>query len=284
MPTVNSISTTNTSAKISRANLHRANNSVVNRANSIVNQTNVRERLNNYAAERENFNAEFDATMSSLRASADRLRAFQNRDDDGGALTTLGGFATAEIPPEERDKIRVFQQSQLYNPQDFQNAQPAERFNRFAERYLVAERNDTAQNLNATRDENTNAALSNVRDFVNTFNNAVDYFNENRGVSDRMNALASNFGNEANLSALDDVGISVNENGRLRVDESKFADALNEDSANVNALLGQNGLAGRLDRNINLANSQRENLFPTAAEYTGNDPTQSLYSAQGRTI
>ena len=119
---------------------------------------------------------------------------------------------------------------------------------------------------------------------MNTFNSTVDYLNENRGVSNRMNALATNFGDNDNLTqSLDSVGISVNEGGKLRVNEDRLADALSEDSSNVNAVLGQKGLAGRLNRNVDLAKSQRENLFPTVTDYAGGkreEPTESLYTAK----
>ena len=99
-----------------------------------------------------------------------------------------------------------------------------------------------------------------------------------------MNVLAENFGdNETLTQSLDAVGISVNESGKLRVNENKLADALDENSSNVNAVLGQNGLAGQMSRNVDLANSQRENLFPTVTDYAGDkrdEPTESLYAAQ----
>ena len=82
--------------------------------------------------------------------------------------------------------------------------------------------------------------------------------------------------------SLNDVGI-VNDNGRLRVNESRLAEALNRNSADVANALGQNGLAGRLDRSVELANSQRDNLFPSVADYLNdrrNEPTESLYAAQ----
>lgn len=311
MPTVDSITrqvelTTNISSKIFRTNLKQSNDSVlikapIDSATNLVNselarKQEINERLEDYTRELENFNARFEARMSSLQASSDKLKdSFQNRDEEdkpSGVLSRLGDFATFKIPPEESDNIREFQKEQRAESRRHNEIiSPAENFNRFAERYLVAETqltNEVNQNLNATRDENISAELSNVRDFVDTFNNAVDYFNANRGLSERMNALAANFGDNQNLvSSLNAVGIAVNEDGRLSVDEEKLADALNENSSDVNAALGQNGLAGRLDRNINLANSQRENLFPNVTEYTGTariDTTQALYSAQGNLV
>lgn len=160
---------------------------------------------------------------------------------------------------------------------------------RFAQQYLVAEetaqRNETdaVQRLTLTRDENANAALSNVRNLVARFNDAVNYFNENRGLSNRMSALAGTFDNAGRFAeSLNAVGISV-DNGRLTVNESRLADALNRNSSDVQNALGRNGLAGQLDRSLELADAQRDNLFPTVADYLNDrrtEPTESLYAAQ----
>ncbi|MBR4383222.1 MAG: hypothetical protein IKP64_06650 [Selenomonadaceae bacterium] len=251
-------------------------------------RSNVSEKLGNYEEERENFNSEFDENMSSLKKSADRLEInLQDKDD---ALSTLKNVADSEIPPEEvadenflrEDTEQVADDEQIQAAQNYE-MRPVERFENFVAEYLTAETSNVAETIqtpNATRD-----ALSDVRNFVNTFNSTVDYLNENRVVSGRMNALATNFGdNEILTQSLDSVGISVNEGGKLRVNEDRLADALSENSSNVTAVLGQNGLAGRMSRNVDLANFQRENLFPTFTDYAAGDkrdePTESLYAAQ----
>ena len=145
----------------------------------------------------------------------------------------------------------------------------------FARQYLVAENN---QNLNVTRNDDTGSALSNVRNLVDRFNDTVSYFNENRSVSDRMSALASSFNDTENLAgSLNSVGITLTEGGTLTINESRLSDALSQNSSGVNELLG------RLDRTVELANSQRDNLFPSVTDYVSNrrdEPTESLYAAQ----
>ena len=72
----------------------------------------------------------------------------------------------------------------------------------------------------------------------------------------------------------------------MSVDENELTSALENNSENVNAVLGNEGLAGRLDKTVNLANYQGENLFPTIDEYTGEEKIESweqLYSAQTMT-
>ena len=142
-----------------------------------------------------------------------------------------------------------------------------EQLERFAERYLTNENverqnqnaaqiQNVVQNLNLTRDENSNAALANVRNLVNRVDAAVNYFNQNRDVSDRMNALAANF-------------------NRLREDIQNLNGEENSEAVNR--------IAERLNRSVELANSQRENLFTNVAAYVNQEriePTESLYALQ----
>ena len=226
-------------------------------------------------------------------ARADRMAEVnleRMRDDIQEQTSGTERFANAV-----RERIQDGVQSQREQTEQFaadtrQRVQSArEQTERFAQQYLIAEnsarqnQNDAVENLNSTRQENSNAALSNVRNLVDRFNDAVSYFNENRDISGRMSALAVNFSDRENFAGLNAVGITVDDNGRLRVNETRLNDALNENSANVNELLGQNGLAGRLDRNVELANSQRDNLYPNVADYVNEEkiePTESLYALQ----
>lgn len=280
-------------------------------------RSNLTEQLGNYAEERENFTAEFDRTISSLRESADRLNeTTQSREDEQLATRrraqetehdrreSAERFAEAarerlqdseqirqaraeEMAAATIDRVRddIAEQSenteryadavrdriqnadenreqrneQVENAADNRVQSQREQLERFAERYLVTENPDrqninAVQNFNNTRQENAGANLNNVRNLVDRIDNAVNYFNENRGVSNRMSALAANF-------------------NRLRDDIRN----VNENPDTVN------DLANHLERNIDLANSQRDNLFTNVADYVNNErvePTESLYALQ----
>ena len=267
----------------------------------------TRERLQNSAQ------AQQEKMEQIAEENRERLQNVQNQREQAQQVTATRERAQAQITDatvsgeELRERIQADEQTLRGRTEELANATreraqtQRERTERFAQEYLVSEdqarttqarttEREVIQNLDETRDENANAALSNVRNLVNRFNDAITYFNENRGVSDRMSALAGSFGRTENFAEpLNAVGITVNENGRLTVNETRLADALNENSANVNALLGRNGLAGRLDRNIELATSQRDNLFPSVTDYVNNvdnvnnrrdELTESLYAAQ----
>ena len=259
----------------------------------------TRERMQNSAqAQREQMEQLADDARERIQQTAQPQQTAQTQQTVTQSQQVAQAQQTdANVSAEElRERIDRDEQSlrgrteQLADATRQRAQTQRERTEQFARDYLVAEdderttQREVARNLDNTRDENTNAALSNVRNLVDRFNDAVTYFNENRGMSDRMNALAGNFRDNENFAgSLNAVGITVGDNGRLTVNETRLADALNENSSNVNEVLGRNGLAGRLDRNVELANSQRENLFPTVTDYVTDrrdEPTESLYAAQ----
>ncbi len=230
----------------------------------------------------------------------------------GSALSNLAGFANGNIPPQERNMM-----VQPNNAPDFpppppeteelteaeiretmrNNFQEAGRmgFEEFTERYLIAENEDETdltaleeigQSINNTENSRSNNAdiLNNIRSLVNDYNSARNYLNENRGLSNRMSALADNFGGSRELSeSLMSIGIFMNSDGELSINETVLQLELDRNADNVNSIVGGEGLAGQIDREVERASSQSENLFPSIYDYSNNntqDITESLYSRQ----
>lgn len=171
---------------------------------------------------------------------------------------------------QNADENRQQRAEQLETANDNRAQSQREQLERFAERYLTTENverqterqtvdRQTLTAQNSTRDENSNAALANVRNLLNRIDDAVNYFNQNREVSNRMSALAVNF-------------------NRLRQDARELDGNENPDAINA--------ITERLNRSVELANSQRENLFTNFADYVNDErneriePTESLYALQ----
>lgn len=57
----------------------------------------------------------------------------------------------------------------------------------------------------------------------------------------------------------------------MSLDEDKLAKALTENGDRVKNILGSNGLAGKANNHVNLANSQQSNLFPSMPTMLGKD-------------
>jgi flagellar hook-associated protein 2 len=308
MPSVNSIvSQANMVAQMSTkyfgSNIQAANNSVLVEPGykSFFNflksefggQPALTNLIENYTANRKSFKDEMQENLNSLKESTDKVKESakaeevskpakteeivdtDNDHNTGSTLSTLGEFAVGNIPPEQRNAPPKPNKSTQPEPPE-----PVNSLQDFANVYLTADkiRSDILENISNT---NGNSRISEIQNLVHDFNSAIAYLYENRGVSNLMGALADKFGNNQNLSAsLSSIGISVNAQGFLSVNEAIFNSALNNDSESVNNILGSEGLAGQLDKNINLANYQGDKLFTSILDFAtqnSQDDSESLY-------
>lgn len=131
---------------------------------------------------------------------------------------------------------------------------------------------------------NTKTALSNIENFVSKYNDSISFFSDNSSVSSRVSGLASSFADTTyRASSLKDIGITVDSStGKMTVDETKLTSALKDNSDTVSYLLGSNGLAGKAETKVAMANSQSSKLFPSVSSMLGTSvsSTQALYSAK----
>ncbi len=297
--------------------------------------------VENYQARRDAFSKELNDNMQSLKDSSEKLKestgteesttqtaeATTDTDNDqntGSTLSNLSGFASGNIPPQNRTAVAATNETtQIPPPPPDEENQPAEEltdeeireamrnnfqeamrmgFDEFTERYLVAETaedddltaleevNQQVQNTENAPNQraSTEDIINNVRNLVRDYNSARNYINENRGLSSQMSALADTFGTNRDLAeSLTSIGIFMDSNGELSVNEAILSMELERDADNVSSILGSEGLAGQMERDVerveNASTSQSNNLFPTIDNYTNNntqDITESLYSRQ----
>ena len=80
------------------------------------------------------------------------------------------------------------------------------------------------------RPEAMKDALKTVQDLVDSYNSAIDFFNDNSEVSKRVSNMSKTFSDTTYRSALyDQVGITVGSDGKLTVNEDKLAAKIVED-------------------------------------------------------
>ncbi len=234
--------------------------------------------VENYSAEKDDFKTKMQDKLESLRASSDKLQETVGKDSaetvaektsDTEITTTLsklGEFTKDNVPP--RAKILAFQ------PKTERRDDEQIDF----ERYLETDETDEIEKQEEPVEKpSDNPKIASIQDFVRSYNSTVSYLNENRAVSDKISTLADNFENSRINQSLGNIGISVNAQGRLSVNEDKLSTALEDDSAQVNELVG------RINKVINLAGYRSENLFPTIEEYADKndfEDWEQLYSAK----
>ena len=139
----------------------------------------------------------------------------------------------------------------------------------------------TDSNGKTTYSDGLKTAISNVKSLVSDYNDALTFFSGNKDVSNRASALASTFADTTyRADQYSQIGINVDsKTGKLSVDEDKLASALTTESSRVQNSLGTNGLAGKAEDHVALANFQSDKIFPTATQMFGDETkAASLYT------
>lgn len=125
------------------------------------------------------------------------------------------------------------------------------------------------------------SALKTVQDFVDNYNGSLEFFQDNSAVSGRVGRMAEVFGDTTyRAESYQSIGINVAGDGSLSIDQEKLAHAIVDNPERVSNVLGDTGLADKADSHINVANSQRSQLFPSAQSMFGDElSTASFYTS-----
>ena len=119
-------------------------------------------------------------------------------------------------------------------------------------------------------------ALKTVENFLSDYNDAINFFDENSSVSNRVKNLSMSFSDTKYFSKnYSEIGVEVAKDGTMKIDEEKLVDAINKNPQKVSRLM--ENLSNRAERKISSANSQKNNLFPSARQMLGKNYTSALY-------
>ena len=132
-----------------------------------------------------------------------------------------------------------------------------------------------------TYSKDLQSALDAVSNFVSNYNSSLQFLNDNASVSRRVENLANTFGDTTyRASSYEAIGISVQSNGMLEVNEEMLANAIVNDPDKVSSVLGADGLAGKAEQHVSFATFQQDRLFPTAQAMLGDQiNAASLYTS-----
>jgi hypothetical protein len=105
------------------------------------------------------------------------------------------------------------------------------------------------------------SALKTIQDFVDNYNESMEFFKENSGVSSRVGRMAEVFGDTTyNAQIYQSIGINVGNDATLSLDEEKFAKAVLTNPEKVSNVT--EGLADKAKQHVDFANFQRNQAFP----------------------
>lgn len=120
-----------------------------------------------------------------------------------------------------------------------------------------------------------------IQSLITDYNSTISYLNDQRGLSPMFDSFADTFGDTGQfMQSLDDIGISTDITGELTVHAEALDKALQERPRDVEDTLSQNGLAGRIDRNVELSDKRGSDLFPSVDSLLGrpDDTRKGMYS------
>lgn len=125
------------------------------------------------------------------------------------------------------------------------------------------------------------SAMKTIQDFVDNYNSSIEFFQDNGDVSARVGRMAELFGDTAyRAQSYESIGISVQNDGTLALDQEKLAHAIVDNPERVSHVVGNGGLADKAESHVNVANSQRSQLFPSAQAMFGQElSTASFYTS-----
>ncbi len=216
----------------------------------------LRSKVQEYDENKKSFQSDFQDRMSALRKANNEIKALSSgRNEDELAALRNARKEARQLRASRSDEAGYLRDK--------------------ATDSAAAEKFESDRNL----DRNVRDDMDAIQGFVKEYNSTVSYFSEGRDVSKRFTALASSFsGNDELSGSLDRVGISVNPDGQLSVDRSRLAESLAENPSEVGETLGANGLAGHVERKVEMASGQTDKLFTPPTEALGGGASSSVKS------
>ena len=110
-------------------------------------------------------------------------------------------------------------------------------------------------------------SIEKVEKFLNDYNDAKKFFEDNSAVSKSVSRLAENFSDAKYFAKnYSEIGIEVAKDGAMKVDAEKFAEIAEKNPQKVTRILGS--MANRAENKISVANLQK-NLFSVRNEMYG---------------
>ena len=137
-----------------------------------------------------------------------------------------------------------------------------------------------------TYSDKLKAAIDNVKDLVNEYNETNDFLHENKSLGKGVRQLVTEFSDTTyKADSYAKMGISVDaKTGKMSVNESRLARALTESPAQSEAILGRGGLAGRADRHAQYAQMSRSRVIPSMEQAIGSQLNYASSLLNGRSL
>ena len=209
-----------------------------------------------------------DSTMELEKRRAIAKEAAKDVAESEEKKARLAAMESEREQAAEQRKAEMEQRAAIQAAKIEEQEEMAAERDRVAEERRAAEAESEQEAESAERavaDENMSAVLQSVQQLVQGYNEAADFLNGKRDVSGKVSALADSFtrqGDDDLSQRLAQVGIDVDDSGRLSVNMDKLASTLQDNPNMVESLIGSDGLSGRASTQVKRIGFQTDRLFP----------------------
>ena len=123
-------------------------------------------------------------------------------------------------------------------------------------------------------------AVKGVKDFAESYNDAIKFFSDNSSVSRQVKYMAASFSDTTyNAGSASNIGIKIDSSGKMTVDEETLAKSITDNFTRVKAVMST--LTNKSDRHVSFAKSQKSRMFPTIQSMLGGSlKSASVYSGR----
>lgn len=141
----------------------------------------------------------------------------------------------------------------------------------------IIDNNNLIQSSNISL--NKKESLNDIKQLINSYNDTLHFFNKNKSLSqENMNIYTALKEITYPPLSYESIGIQIDINGKLRINENKLINAINNTPNTVNNIL--TGLMNSTNNQLNIINSQYDKLFPEIQKTIGNEMlTTSFYTS-----
>ncbi len=226
----------------------------------------------------------FESSVSASKASALWSNPYSFQSTSAATMSGLFGIRSAmnDMVTSYDSASRAFKSELTSTMDDLSKASDSIKNMNFdvGGKSAVTETSNEDGTVTVAKSKELTDVLKGIEDFAGKYNDAVNFFQDNAGVSGHMKHMTNVFSDTTYRSGLlNTIGIVVENDGKMKIDEDVLTKALTENPSKVGRILGKGGLADKADAHVSFARSTQNRLFPSINSVLGSAAkSSSVYS------
>jgi len=265
--------------------------------NSMLGNQSLGNVISEYDSAKSSFQAEFKQAMGDAKKTGEALRNVDYRNKDGktgvqagnlpgGILSNLNNLSSLNAGKTEHIAKAAAPQKAADDNAASQRAGGNEKTADTAE--ITGDQDNSNYTATLAHDATKTPPLPDAKDkaeevsgLIDQYNDTVNYLQSKVGMSSQFDYFAAFFNDTKDLmGTMENIGVNVEPVGTLSVDTETLARAIEKNPDSVQQALGEDGLAGQIDRKTSSTEYQANRMFPTIDDTLGrpSDSAKGMYA------